>query len=303
MLHREGFLRSKGQPPTPSERAMRKLSAWNPEVGFFHSATRDLMFASLDEARSYRQERSEPWVGSVYAPRGIRRTLPVPHAPSPVSAAFLDRRSWRRFAKKTLSLDHLSTLLWLSGGVQKWATTPAGRFALKTGPSGGALHPIELYVMVRRVEGLAPGFYHYGGDRHRLTRLTRHAKPASVLRYLPQQPWFEPAAAIVFLVAHYERCLWRYKYARAYRAPFIEAGHVAQTFCTIATSLGLAPFVSMALADSNIEHEIGADGITRAVLYATGVGHRPGNVAHANMPEGITTVRVTDNHPRSGRRR
>ena len=65
---------------------------------------------------------------------------------------------------------------------------------------------------------------------------------------------------------------WRYPYARAYRAVLAESGHLCQTFCLLATSLGLAPFCTMALADSRIERDLRIDGVSEAVIYAAGVG-------------------------------
>ena len=70
---------------------------------------------------------------------------------------------------------------------------------------------------------------------------------------------------MVFFTAIFARILWRYPYARAYRAALIEAGHVCQTFCLSATRLGLAPFSVMALADSVIEKDLGIDGISESV--------------------------------------
>ena len=77
------------------------------------------------------------------------------------------------------------------------------------------------------------------------------------------------------MTAVFPRVLWRYDYPRAYRAVLIEAGHLCQTFLLTATWLGLAPFCSMALADSRIERDLGVDGVTESVLYAAGVGTRP----------------------------
>jgi hypothetical protein len=57
----------------------------------------------------------------------------------------------------------------------------------------------------------------------------------------------------------------------------LDAGHLCQTFCLLATWLDLAPFCTMALADSAIERALGIDGISESVLYAAGVGtRRPG---------------------------
>jgi SagB-type dehydrogenase family enzyme len=118
---------------------------------------------------------------------------------------------------------------------------------------------------------------------------------ASVRRYLPTQFWFEGAAALVFFSALYARYLWKYSSPRAYRGTLIEAGHQCQTFCLVATWLGLAPFCTMALADSEIELDLGLDGISESVLYAAGVGMRPrGTIVRPN-PAGHRITRVRAN--------
>ena len=81
--------------------------------------------------------------------------------------------------------------------------------------------------------------------------------------YVPGSEYFAKASAMVFFTSIFARILWRYPYARAYRAALIESGHVCQTFLLAATSLGLAPFSVMALADSVIERDLGIDGISR----------------------------------------
>jgi SagB-type dehydrogenase family enzyme len=146
---------------------------------------------------------------------------------------------------------------------------------LKTSPSGGARHAIELYVASLRIDGVPRGLYHYAPDKHALVLLRNGSTEDDVERYLPTQWWYRQTGAIVFFSAVFSRELWRYDYARAYRALFIEAGHLCQTFCLTATWLGLAPFCSMALADSVIESDLRLDGITESVLYAAGVGTRP----------------------------
>jgi len=77
------------------------------------------------------------------------------------------------------------------------------------------------------------------------------------------------------MTAVFPRDQWKYQYPRAYRAVLLDAGHVCQTFCLVATWLGLAPFCSMALADSEAEKIVGVDGVTESVIYAAGVGKQP----------------------------
>jgi hypothetical protein len=69
----------------------------------------------------------------------------------------------------------------------------AGAYAvLKTSPSGGARHPIEAYVLVRRVTGIRPGVYHYSVKRHALSAAACSA-PDRVVSLLAHQPWVQRA--------------------------------------------------------------------------------------------------------------
>lgn len=261
---------------------MAAWQAWNPAAGFFHTATRDVPFIDMDtQVRALRAKSA-----TAPMPRPIKRYKGAPRVLLPSrtgTSEFIDvlrsRRTWRRFAARPIDLASFGTLLGLTAGVQRWAEAAGeGRVALKTSPSGGARHAIELYTLALRVGGLSPGWYHYAADAHALELIDSAVGRRLVQRYLPQQPWFKPAAALVVFTAVFERELWRYPYARAYRALLIEAGHLCQTFCLTATWLGLAPFCTMALADSAIEKDLGLDGIGESVLYAAGIGARPAGV-------------------------
>jgi SagB-type dehydrogenase family enzyme len=282
------------------ETAIAKWDAWNPEAGFFHMATRDVRFGDpIEGDRALRRKaRTTPLPSPVKRYPGARtHALPRVAADAEFPRVLLARRTWRQFAKRPLDLESLGALLGLTGGVQHWASLRGqGDVPLKTSPSGGARHPIELYVFARNVKGLAPGLYHYAGDRHRLELLTGHTRRVRVQRYLPTQFWYEGAASVVFFTAVFARYLWKYTYPRAYRATLIEAGHQCQTFCLVATWLGLAPFCSMALADSRIEQDLGLDGVSESVLYAAGVGVRPPGPLVLSKPAGFPPLRVRPNH-------
>ena len=284
------FLQRSGRPIDPRERAMASFGAWNPWAGFFHMATRDVRFLSTREAARAmaRQARAWPMPRPVKRIAGARLVALPPHKDGgEFPGVLLARRTWRRFSRRPVAKSDLATLLSLSCGVQKWVATAGQRVALKTSPSGGARHPIECYVAVREVRGIPPGLYHYSGDLHALERLgRRRVTTATLKRYVPQSGHFANAPVMVFFTAVFERQLWRYPYARAYRAAFVEAGHVCQTFCLTATWLGLAPFSVMGLADSRIEEDLGIDGISESVLYAAGVGHRPAGATWAPLPPG-----------------
>lgn len=264
-----------------AERAMDTLAQWNPEVGLFHMGTKHVWFGDPGPAQKAFLER----VGTRRAPPNVKRhpkaavvTLPVRAPIGQFSEVLLARRTHRRFSAGRVRLADFSQLLALTAGIRHWVPAiPTGRLALRTSPSGGARHPIDCYVLVRRVEGVTRGLYHYASDRHRLERLRHVTSHRSVERYLPGQAWFEGAGAIVFFVARFAKTTFRYPYSRAYRAVLIEAGHLCQTFCLTATWLGLAPFCTIGIDDAAIERDLSLDGISESVVYAAGVGLHTGD--------------------------
>lgn len=266
--------------PRLEEQAMETWKHWNPAAGLLHFSTKDLRYASdpLVEARFLRRRaktmRLPPPVK--HYPRARQFRLPKPQTEGEFAKVLLARRTWRRFSRNPLELAALGTLLRLTWGVQRWIKVPGlGSVALKTSPSGGARHPIEVYVLALRVAGLPRGLYHYAADTHRLELLRRGASPREATRFLAGQSWFGPAAALFLMTAVFVRSQWKYPFARAYRAVLLDAGHICQTFCLVATWLGLAPFCTLALADSQIEKMLGVDGVTESLVYAAGVGARP----------------------------
>lgn len=198
----------------------------------------------------------------------------------------MGRRTWRRFDTRPVALDDLSTLLDLTFGVRMHGTAYDGHpLVYTTSPSGGACHPCEAYVLALRVDGLPRGLYHYACDSHRLNVLKVGATRRHVAKYIPTQWWYESAAAIVFMTAVFPRVQWRYQSARAYRSVLLAAGHLCQTFCLVATWLGLAPFCTHLVADSRLERDLGVDGVNESFIYAAGVGTRPPGVDWAPWPE------------------
>jgi SagB-type dehydrogenase family enzyme len=279
--------------------ALDAWAGWNPAAGFFHMSTRGERY--LDPMETDRLLRRKA------------RTVPVPERvkryPGATQLGFdplrverelqrvlAERRTWRTFARRPLALPVLGELLGWTSGVQQWARLRGqGELPMKTSPSGGSRHPLELYVCARRVEGLEPGIYHYAADDHCLERLVRHQRPVRVRRYLPGQFFYEGAAALLFFTAVFDRYQWKYDEARAYRAVFIEAGHQCQTFCLLATDFGLAPFCSMALADGAIETDLGIDGVSEAAIYLVGVGTRPRAVVSPSRPAGYKPLQIRPN--------
>lgn len=291
-MARDRWLWQRGEPLLPAEREMDAWGGWNPAAGVFHRASRGVQSIGLEELVPRLTEQAKTWPMPPSSKRydGVETfALPQRAEDDRFSSVVRERRTWRQFGDAPIELQALSTLLDLSAGVQHWAHADGeGRVALKTSPSGGARHPIEIYVAARRVSGLPPAFYHFDAERHELERLPA-VFDAELDALLPMQWWYRGAGALVFMTGVFERTRWRYKSPRAYRAVLLEAGHVCQTFCLAATWLGLAPFCSMALADAAIEEALGIDGVSESVLYAAGVGTRP-KLADGALPGTLPSV-------------
>jgi SagB-type dehydrogenase family enzyme len=279
--------------------ALDAWEGWNPAAGFFHMSTRGERYVDpMETGRLLRRKaRTVPVPERV---KRYRHAKPLGfdplHVERDLQRVLAERRTWRTFARRQLPLPMLGELLGWTNGVQQWARLRGqGELPMKTSPSGGCRHPLELYVCARRVEGVEPGIYHYAADDHCLERLVRHQRPARVRRYLPGQFFYEGAAALLIFTAVFDRYQWKYDSARAYRAVFIEAGHQCQTFCLLATDFGLAPFCSMALADGAIETDLGIDGVSEAAIYLAGVGTRPREAVSPSRPAGYQPLRVRPN--------
>jgi SagB-type dehydrogenase family enzyme len=263
--------------------------AWMPSGAFFHFATKNAHYGYGDLMRHelVRKAKREPPPAKIKRYPGAARTsLPPAEEGSALARVLRERRTWRRFApRKLLALEDVATLLRLTWGVQRWARTELGKAALKTSPSGGARHPIEAYLLARKVRGLAPGWYHYDAESHALELVQVHQRPANPITYLPSQTAYRTAPALFVMSAVFARTQWAYGNARAYRVVLIDAGHLGQTFCLVATALGLAPFCSAAIADAKVERDLSLDGVTESVIYACGAGVRPAGVNWAPWPD------------------
>lgn len=267
-------------------RFTRALAAgeWPPAAALFHFATRDPRYLKdpLSFQRDLRQKAAiDPPPAPTKTTPGPRIPLPPPHAVTRLARTLLARRTWRAFSKRALTRSQLSSLLQLTWGVQQQGrVADQGRIVLKTSPSAGARHPIEAYVLVLNVKGLRSGAYHYAATENQLVDLRRPVSKRLVTRLLANQDYFGESGAVVVMSAVVARTMWKYQHSRAYRAILAEAGHLAQTFCLVATALDLAPFCTMAFRDSEVERLLGIDGVSEVAIYVVGVGTRAHNVKY-----------------------
>jgi SagB-type dehydrogenase family enzyme len=280
-LMRAGLLLECGSPE--AARDDRLDSSWQPwlPAGGYHFLTKDAPYlkGGLSFAQKRRTPPRTPQPLKFKTIEGAER-IALPPSDSKKDSFFQTlhaRRTRRAFSPAPASLASISELLQTTWGVQGFIKTKAfGSLPLKTSPSGGARHPIEVYVMALRVKGLDPGLYHYDARGHALERISSVATARKARAYCADQPYAGRAAALFIMTAIFARSMWKYRHPRAYRVVLLDAGHLGQTFCLTATRLGLAPFSTAALKDTLIERDLGIDGISESVIYVTGCGMSAG---------------------------
>lgn len=214
------------------------------------------------------------------AARGVKRHPQLPAVGLPVAAlpdvsladAVRRRESLRAFAHEPLALSDLATVLHTAYGVTHATRLPGGRRGqpLRAVPSGGALYPLELYVLAERVESLDRGLYHYDPWRHALECLPVRADHA-VADLTAYPELLEPAAALLVVTAVFWRT--RFKYAlRGYRFALLEAGHVGQNVALASAALELAALPVGGVYDRRLEEVLGVDGVNESVVYLFALG-------------------------------
>lgn len=185
----------------------------------------------------------------------------------PVEEALKKRRSVREYAKKPLSIEELSQLLFAAQGI----TGKMYGTYLRTAPSAGALYPYEIYIFVNNVNKLKNGLYHYSIKDHSVVLLKEGDFRDKLLKAALQQEMVRDAGIVFVLSAIFDRT--RSKYGeRGYRYVYMEAGHISQNIYLQATSLGLGSVVIGAFLDDEINKLIGIDGKKEAVIAIHTVG-------------------------------
>ncbi|PTA72045.1 MULTISPECIES: putative peptide maturation dehydrogenase [unclassified Stenotrophomonas] len=226
------------------------------------------------------------------APPRLPGAVPLPRCQDdPLQPLLQARATCRNFDRaRALPLPLLARVLQQVLMAQAQVETDPGvRFLKKNVPSAGSLHPLEAYLLVRNVEGLAPGLYHYHALAHELGRLPdQEDDPAALgLRLLAGQHWFADAPVLLVLVCRFERNYWKYRnHAKAYRAVTLDAGHVSQALYAAATVQGLGAFVTAAINEAEAGRAFGLRPMAEGALAICGLGWRKAEKTTAELDPG-----------------
>lgn len=193
----------------------------------------------------------------------IQLPSPITRGDVSLEETLSKRRSIRAYTRDPLSVEEVSQLLWAAQGLNH---EELGR----TAPSAGATYPLEVYIVVNRVEGLDSGLYHYSPAEHVLEIRKAGSFSKELEEAALRQGMVEAAAVNIILTAVYERTTARYK-DRGIRYVQIEVGHVGQNICLQAEALGLGTVAVGAFHDGRVRTLLE---INEEILYIMPVGQK-----------------------------
>jgi putative peptide maturation dehydrogenase len=252
---------------------------------------------SIAEFVEQRGRPPDPWV-AVENPLATT-ALPLAERGGQLYEVLASRKTTRGFDRsRRMTVEELATVLHQVWGCHGTVPIVDDLLCIKrTSPSGGGLHPIEVYPLVSGVDGVEPGLYHYNVRDHSLELIERIPEDEAVALagdFACGQRYFGTAHVSFVMTARFPRSHWKYRrQQKAYPVILMDAAHLSQTHYLVATELGLGAYVTIAINTLQIEERLGLDGIAEGVVAMAGCGKQ--------RPEGSPfEPRFTPYEPRGG---
>ena len=318
-----GLLLARADGDTPLADAEFRAQGWHPPAAVAHMASRwegidgpkGMAEQGLDTNEGLLRQHGAP-PSQVLPSADPARDIALPRVHRDDFDALLDTRATCRNydAGAQVPLATFSQLMARVFGARGIGHPAPGFDVFKrTSPSGGSLHPTECWLIVQRVEGIAPGLYRYRIDTHALEPVTPRIAPpqpgdagtqplghagsrawtADELRAFARiavagQDFFADAPVLCILAPRFHRNFWKYRnHAKAYRVAVLDVGHLSQTLQLCATRAALGPFVTGAINEVDIERAFGVAGYAQSPIAVCGFGKRA---------DAMTTSEFDPNH-------
>ncbi|MBN1697291.1 MAG: SagB/ThcOx family dehydrogenase [Spirochaetales bacterium] len=187
----------------------------------------------------------------------------------------IKRCSTREFVKHDIGIHELSQLFFFSYGItHSIKTSVYGEEKVqyfRAVPSGGALYPLEMYIVLLSARDIPAGLYHYNVIDHSVELLSAGDYRADMLNIMPNQFSLDTASAIVVISAIFSRNTIKYG-ERGYRFVLLDAGHLMQNVHLSVTSMDLGCYAVGGFSDDGFNDLFSLDGYKETALYASVIG-------------------------------
>jgi SagB-type dehydrogenase family enzyme len=185
---------------------------------------------------------------------------------------------------EAFDLQSVARLLFCAGGITRRRRVGVETYHFRAAASAGALYPIELYLAVGEIDGLAPGLYHFSPADFKLRELRRGDWRKFIAGAAGMRPPLLEARAVVVMSAIFWRSVWKYG-PRAYRYCFWDAGTILANLLAAAWGEGLPAEIVSVFEDAALNRLIGADGEREATVCLAALGRTATAASGFSNPE------------------
>lgn len=186
-----------------------------------------------------------------------------------IGSVMRQRRSIRQFSGVSLSKRALSNILYSGCGIIKPDKNIDN--SRRPYPSAGARYPLEVYPIILHCKGFEKGLYHYNVLEHSLELILEQDLSNWLSKTMGKETWVLSSSTVFIISGVFDRT--RIKYGdRGYRYALLEAGHLAQNFCLLATELGLGSCPIGGYVDSETDKLLDIQHTKESVLYLIAIG-------------------------------
>lgn len=179
------------------------------------------------------------------------------------------RASVRHYVQEAMSLKELSFLLWCSQGVKM--LLPDGR-TIRNVPAAGGAHPLETYLLVRRMEGLEAGVYRFLPFEHALLAQGTDLREAE-RAFDGADSEMVGESAVTFVWSAVMERMAGGSMADAYRYAAISAGHACQNLYLAAQAIEVGVCAIGTFQQAGLTAALGLEGTSEIALYAAAAGN------------------------------
>jgi SagB-type dehydrogenase family enzyme len=153
-------------------------------------------------------------------------------------------------------------------------------------PSGGALYPIETYLIGTTLESHAPAIFHYNPTTHALEKLWD--LPAQFnIKNLAKQPDTLPLSALIVFTSVWKRSSAKYG-DLTYLHSLLEAGHMSENVLLVATAAGIDARPYAGFSDDKIAELLDLDEAEEQVVHTVTICKRRGTQTHSEIDALLT---------------
>ena len=194
------------------------------------------------------------------------------------------RRSCRNFSKRKLTINQIGSVCHYAYSIYDHSV-----------PSGGALYPLKIYVLIEEEQdGLSAGYYEYDAELNNLILFNTEVDEEQLKYCFDQEEMPFGSSVQIIIAADLKR--QPYKYAnRGYRLTLIEVGHAAENISLYCAEQGLGACEMGGVLDEPLKDELELDENVWPII-AIPIGYPANSNAEVFNKIRYVEENVGDNH-------